>query len=67
MAVSTPIARTVLLLGLAALVPGCVIEPHGYYDEPREGYYDRGQHRWWHQHDWHECRDRDDQHCIDSG
>jgi hypothetical protein len=54
-------ARTLLLLGLAVLVPGCVIEPHGpYYDEPREGYYDRDQHRWWHEHGWRDCRDRDD-------
>jgi hypothetical protein len=44
-----------LLLGLILLTPGCVVEP-------REGYYDRDHHRWYHEHAWHECGDRDE-HC----
>jgi hypothetical protein len=56
MAISKPIARTLLLLlGLMLAVPGCVVEP-------REGFYDHDHHRWWHEHAWRECGDRDD-HC----
>jgi hypothetical protein len=58
MAIRKPIARTLLvLLGLMLLVPGCVIEP-------REGFYDHDHHRWWHEHSWRECGDRDE-HCRD--
>jgi hypothetical protein len=39
------------------VVPGCVIEP-------REGFYDHDHHRWWHEHSWRECGDRDE-HCRD--
>jgi hypothetical protein len=40
----------------------------GYYDRdqngnPREGYYDRDHDRYYHDHAWHPCRDRDDPHC----
>jgi len=53
-----PIALMILaLLGLALVVPGCVVEP-------REGFYDRDHHRWWHEHGWRECGDRDE-HCRD--
>jgi hypothetical protein len=47
-----------LLLGLMMFAPGCVVEP-------REGYYDRDHHRWYHEHEWRECRERDDrdEHC----
>jgi hypothetical protein len=60
MAIRKPIARTILaLLGLMLVVPGCVIEP-------REGFYDRDHHRWWHEHGWRECGDGDrDDHCRD--
>jgi hypothetical protein len=60
MAIPKPIARTILvLLGLMLVVPGCVVEP-------REGFYDRDHHRWWHEHAWRECGDRDrDDHCRD--
>ena len=34
---------------------GCVVEPH-------EGFYDHDHHRWYHEHHWHECGDRDE-HC----
>jgi hypothetical protein len=51
-----PIALTILaLLGVSLVVPGCVVEP-------REGFYDRDHHRWYHEHAWHECGDRDE-HC----
>jgi len=31
---------------------------------PHEGYYDRPHHRWYHDHAWHDCGDRDrDDHC----
>lgn len=44
------------LLALVALfLSGCVIAPH-------EGYYDRDHHRYWHDHHWHRCLERD-VHC----
>lgn len=56
MATFKPIAYTMLLLvGAVLLMPGCVVEP-------REGFYDRHQHRWWHEHEWRDCADRDE-HC----
>jgi hypothetical protein len=46
-----------LLLALMLAASGCVIEP-------REGFYDRDHHRWWHEHTWRECGDRDrEEHC----
>jgi hypothetical protein len=58
MAISIPIARTaLLLLGLTLTASGCVIEP-------TEGFYDHDHHRWWHEHTWHDCHDRDE-HCRD--
>jgi hypothetical protein len=45
-----------LLLGLMMFAPGCVVEP-------REGYYDRDHHRWYHEHEWRECREHDEEHC----
>jgi hypothetical protein len=51
------IAMGSLLLGLVVLsASGCVVV------EPREGDYDRDHHRYYHEHGWHECGDRDD-HC----
>lgn len=47
------------LLGLITLttLSGCVVEP-------REGYYDRDHHRWYHEHRWHDCDERGrDDHC----
>jgi hypothetical protein len=48
-----------LLLALyvaTSLLAGCVVtaRPEGYYDAPH--------HRWWHNHAWVVCGDRDD-HC----
>ena len=58
MVISKPIARTVLLLmGFVLLAQGCVVAP-------REGFYDRDHHRWWHENRWQDCGDRDD-HCRD--
>jgi hypothetical protein len=56
MEISTRIGRAaLLLLGLVMMVSGCVVEP-------REGYWDRDHHRYYHSHGWVECGDRDD-HC----
>jgi hypothetical protein len=43
------------LLAGALLSSGCVVEP-------REGFYDRDHHRWYHEHTWHECV-AIDEHC----
>jgi hypothetical protein len=48
------IARGSSLVCLIALLAGCVIAP-----APREGYYDRPHHRYYHDHDWHECHEHD--------
>jgi hypothetical protein len=54
--ISRPIVQaSLLLLGLILLTPGCVVEP-------REGYYDRDHNRWYHEHGWQECAERDE-HC----
>lgn len=45
------------LLASALMTAGCVVEP-------REGFYDRDHHRWYHEHTWHECGERDE-HCRD--
>lgn len=45
-----------LLLGLMVSTSGCVVA------EPRDGYYDHDHHRWYHEHSWHECGERDE-HC----
>jgi hypothetical protein len=47
------IAQSSVLLGLIGFVMGCVVEP-------RDGYYDHDHHRYYRDHSWHECRDRDD-------
>ncbi len=49
------IVKSSLLLELIVIVCGCVVVPH-------EGYYDRDHHRYYHDHAWHECVDRDE-HC----
>ena len=56
MEMSTRIGRAALLLvGLVMMLSGCVVEP-------REGYWDRDHHRYYHAHGWVECGDRDE-HC----
>ena len=49
------IVTTSLLLGLMAIMSGCLIGPRDGY---QEGYYDRDHHRYYHQHAWHDCADR---------
>ncbi len=41
------------LMGLIALASACVVA------EPREGYYDHDHHRYYHEHEWHECVEHD--------
>ena len=53
------IATTSLLLGLMAIMSGCVLGPR---DGNREGYYDSGHNRYYHQNSWHDCGERDE-HC----
>lgn len=56
MTISRSLAQALLLvLGLALVVPGCVVEP-------REGYYDSNHHRYYHEHAWVTCHDQDE-HC----
>jgi len=43
------------ILGLMAIAAGCVVEP-------REGYWDRDHHRWYHEHGWVACGEND-WHC----
>jgi hypothetical protein len=45
-----------LLLSLIVQMSGCVVA------EPREGYYDRDHHRYYHEHTWRECHEHDE-HC----
>jgi hypothetical protein len=45
-----------LLVGLVTVTSGCIIA------EPREGYYDRDHHRWYHEHGWHDCTEHEE-HC----
>jgi hypothetical protein len=45
-----------ILLALAVLSAGCVVAG------PREGYYDRDNHRYYHGSAWVDCGDHDD-HC----
>jgi hypothetical protein len=52
------IAKASFLLGLMALMSGCVIAP-----PPHEGYYDHNHHRYYHERNWHNCGPHDDQYC----
>ena len=47
------IVKSSIILELIVIVCGCVVVPH-------EGYYDRDHHRYYHDHAWHECVDRDE-------
>ena len=44
------------LVGLISLTSACIVA------EPREGYYDHDHHRYYNEHAWHDCGERDD-HC----
>jgi hypothetical protein len=52
------LAKVSVLLGLIALTSACVVAP-----APREGYYDRDHHRYYHERGWHDCGPHDDQYC----
>jgi hypothetical protein len=59
-------------LSLLAMVPafmlsGCIVREHDTVrEEPAEGYYDNAHHRWYHEHAWVACDDRDP-HCPPVG
>lgn len=46
------VAKGGFILGLIAMAAACVVEP-------REGYWDRDHHRYYHEHAWHECVEGD--------
>jgi hypothetical protein len=50
------LAKGSFILSLVFFAVGCVVA------EPREGYWDRDHHRWYHEHAWHECG-AEDVHC----
>jgi len=52
---ATYIGKGVFLLGIVGLVFGCVLAPN-------EGRYDREHHRYYHEHAWRDCGERDE-HC----
>jgi hypothetical protein len=54
-----PIVKGSVLFGLIMVASACVIAPREGY---REGYYDNDHHRYYHEHRWHECVERDE-HC----
>jgi hypothetical protein len=55
-----PFIKGSFLLGLIVVASACVVEqPRGGY---REGYYDHDHHRYYHEHEWHECIEHDE-HC----
>jgi hypothetical protein len=50
------IAQCGILLATFMASSGCVVA------EPRNGYYDRDHHRYYHEHVWRECVEHDE-HC----
>jgi hypothetical protein len=50
-------AKTSVLLGLIAMMSACVVAG------PREGYYDRDHHRYYHERTWHDCGAHDEAYC----
>jgi hypothetical protein len=50
------IAKSSLMMVLISLASACVVA------EPRNGYYDRDHHRYYHERSWHDCREHDE-HC----
>ena len=61
----TPLFALLNLTMLAStlLASGCVYERDRDH-EPGEGYYDHEHHRWYHEHGWVVCDERD-VHCHD--
>jgi hypothetical protein len=45
------LAKSGIALALVLFASACVVAP-------REGYYDRDHHRYYHEHGWHECTER---------
>lgn len=43
------IVQGTLLTGLMSMASACIVAA------PREGYYDHDHHRYYHEHEWHEC------------
>jgi len=61
---STAFGRLLLSMVMALpllMLNGCVVRDRTIV-EPTEGYYDRDHHRWYHEHAWIVCDDRDP-HC----
>ena len=56
MKIKERIAQGSFLLALIEIASGCIVA------EPRDGYWDHQHNRWYHDHTWHECGDRDE-HC----
>lgn len=48
------VLRGGFLVAIVTFASACVVA------EPREGYYDRDHHRYYREHVWHDCIDRDD-------
>jgi hypothetical protein len=63
MAVRRLLARSLFSLTGLALLAGTLLSS-GCVVEPREGFYDRDHHRWYHEHAWHDCVEHDE-HCHD--
>ncbi len=56
---------SLVMLAPMLMVSGCVVDREHTVDrehEPTEGYYDREHRRWYHEHAWVVCDDRDP-HC----
>jgi len=49
------VAHGSVAVALFMVATGCIVEP-------RNDYYDRDHHRYYHEHAWHDCGDHDD-HC----
>ena len=52
MNISQSIAKCSFALALLSFASACVVTPV-------EGYYDRDHHRYYHEHEWHECHEHD--------
>jgi hypothetical protein len=47
------LVKGTLLAGMFTVATGCIVA------EPREGYWDRDHHRYYHEHGWHDCAEGD--------
>lgn len=55
MKITWRLAASSFVLAMMGLMASCIVAP-------REGYYDRDHHRYYHENGWHDCGERDD-HC----